>query len=157
MASKSLLVALWVLGTAVAAAVAWQSLRLVGTRNDDVAVGTIPVTASAPVTSAPGDQDPDPEPGDGAGTTTTAVTTTAAPVDDLDVQEQTFDLTGGSTRVRFGADAVEVLWATPQPGYAARIEDEGGGVTKVEFRAGEARSRIDLWWDDGPQFRQREE
>ena len=165
MASKSLLVALWFLGTVVAATVAWQSLRLVG-GTGDVAAGTLPLTAlTVPTDPA----DPEPPLGDGTAPSTTAATSSSAssgdpdpapataPAGAADTHQETFTLTGGSTEVRFGPEGIEVLWATPAPGYTARIEDEGGGVIKVEFRSGRARSRIDLWWDDGPRFSQREE
>ena len=42
MGTKPLLVALWLVGTVVAASVAWQSLRLVSASTDELATGPIP-------------------------------------------------------------------------------------------------------------------
>ena len=52
--------------------------------------------------------------------------------------------------------AVEVLWASPNPGFDVRIVPESPGM-KVEFRADHHRSRIDAWWAGGPQHEIRED
>ncbi len=69
---------------------------------------------------------------------------------------QTFTLTGGTAAISFSASGVEVLWATPNPGFRVVIELESPGI-KVEFRADHHRSRVDAWWSGGPQHSIREE
>lgn len=71
-------------------------------------------------------------------------------------QVLTFHLIGGKTAISFSAASVQVLWATPNPGFEVRVEPESPGI-KVEFRADHHRSRIDAWWDGGPQHEIREE
>ncbi|HEC10555.1 MAG TPA: hypothetical protein ENI86_13490 [Acidimicrobiales bacterium] len=51
----------------------------------------------------------------------------------------------------FSPSGVQVLWASPNPGYTVKIEPESPGM-KVEFRSDAHRSRIDVWWSGGPQF-----
>jgi hypothetical protein len=65
-------------------------------------------------------------------------------------------LTGGTTAISFSASGVDVLWATPNPGFDVSIEAESPGL-KVEFRAEHHRSRVDAWWSGGPQHSIREE
>jgi hypothetical protein len=84
-------------------------------------------------------------------TSPTTSTTASAPAQTL-----TFNLTGGSTAVSFSANGVQVLWATPNPGFDVKIEPESPGF-KVEFRSDSHRSRVDVWWSGGPQHSIREE
>jgi len=65
----------------------------------------------------------------------------------------TFDLEGGSTAISFASGAVTVVWATPHEGYAAEVKQNGADRLTVEFEGDDDRSRIDAWWDDGPQHR----
>ncbi len=89
--------------------------------------------------------------------TTTAQTTTAPPPPTTAAQAQTrtFHLVGGSTAISFSAAEVRVLWATPNPGFDVDVGSGGPGV-RVEFETDDAESRIDAWWDDGPQQEIRE-
>jgi hypothetical protein len=80
---------------------------------------------------------------------------TATPVPQAPAQVLTFDLVGGTTSISFSAQGVEVLWATPRPGFTVRID--GGSSVRVEFRSDEHDSRIDAWWDGGPQTSVRED
>ena len=67
-------------------------------------------------------------------------------------QVLTFDLVGGTASVSFAPNDVHVLWATPEPGFSADIGNGGPGL-RVEFRGDDGESRIDIWWDEGPQWR----
>ena len=71
-------------------------------------------------------------------------------------QTLTFQLVGGSTAISFSPAGVDVLWASPNPGFEVKIEPESPG-TKVEFRSDNHRSRVDAWWADGPRHEIREE
>jgi hypothetical protein len=59
--------------------------------------------------------------------------------------------------LRFSPSGVTVVWANPNPGFDVSQEPEQGNGVKVEFRSDTHRSRVDGWWDGGPQERIREE
>lgn len=86
-------------------------------------------------------------------TTTSTSTTTTAP--QPPPQTKTFDSTGGKAAIHFSAGDVEVLWATPKPGFTVTVDD-GGTSVRVEFESDQHESRIDGWWQDGPQWLIRE-
>ncbi|MDH3753459.1 MAG: hypothetical protein OEU32_06255, partial [Acidimicrobiia bacterium] len=71
-------------------------------------------------------------------------------------QTLTFNLVGGSTAISFSASGVQVLWATPNPGFGVEIEPESPGI-KVQFESEGHKSRIEAWWSAGPQHEIREE
>jgi hypothetical protein len=68
---------------------------------------------------------------------------------------RTYTLVGGTAAIEFSPSGVEVAWATPAPGFTVAVSS--GGTVTVEFRADHHRSRVDAWWDGGPQDRIREE
>ena len=85
--------------------------------------------------------------------TTTVTSLPPAPAGET----RTYNLVGGSTALRFSPSGVTVVWANPNPGFEVESEPENGNGVKVEFRGEEHRSRVDGWWDGGPQERVREE
>ena len=172
MRSKSFLAVIWAVATVVAVAIVWQSLGFVSTRteDDDAALGdgsTTSVVTPAPEASATGTGGGDPAatstptvtlPGGTAtsGTDPVATTSTAAATSTTlavgippDAVDQTFELVGGTAVVRYSSTGVTVLYAVPANGYQAKVEPEEGGM-KVEFRSKGHRSRVVVWWDDGP-------
>jgi hypothetical protein len=70
---------------------------------------------------------------------------------------QTFALVGGSVTVRFLATAVEVVLATPNPGFRPEVDQRGATAIRVEFESPSHRSRLDAAWNDGPDFQIRED
>jgi len=175
MGSKYLLSVLWLLGTVVAAVVAWQSLRFVsastegdpttavavGSGSDgtsvtvasDGTVGSVSIDAEV-ATSATVTRTVD----DGASTTapTTPTSSKSSASSDSDLTtsgsastEQVFDLIGGQAAIRFSPAEVVLVWATPADGYSSEIEYEDGGV-EVKFENGVHESKIEAWWNDGP-------
>lgn len=80
----------------------------------------------------------------------TSSTTTVAPQTTSAEQIRTFNVVGGTTAISFSGNAVEVLWATPNPGFDVEIKP-GSSSVRVEFESNEHKSRIDAWWSDGPQ------
>ena len=83
-------------------------------------------------------------------TTTPPVTSAPAPI------TKSYQLNGGSATLRFSPGGVTVVAATPKPGYTAEVEAEGSGV-RVEFESEAHKSRLDAWWDGGPQVQVRED
>ncbi len=169
MGSKTLLTALWLVGTVVAAMVAWQSLSFVSastegevtapTRSDGNDTGTTVTSGGVPSTTTTQPSTSTPAPAETSTTSASAISSTsttdsAGPTEEP--IEQTFDLVGGRVAISFSPSEVAVLWATPAPGYTVRSHPEDGGV-EVEFDNGEHESKIEAWWADGPRFETREE
>lgn len=178
MRSKSFLAVIWGVATVVAVAIVWQSLGFVSTRTEDgdTALGNgsttsvvTPATPAAdgtevsggsggdpaatsvpPVTLPGGSLPPATEPPATTSTSPPAVSTTLAAGIPADAVDRTFELVGGTAVVRYSSTGVTVLYAVPANGYQAKVEPEGSGM-KVEFRSGDRRSRVDVWWDNGPQ------
>jgi hypothetical protein len=100
---------------------------------------TVPTTTTVPSSSS-------------TTTTTTVPTTTVPPT-----YTQQFNLVGGTVVVDFSAAGVTIELAVPNPGFKLEtIEPESPGW-KVEFRSDSHRSRVDVWWADGPRSEIREE
>jgi hypothetical protein len=51
---------------------------------------------------------------------------------------------------------VTQVTSSPNTGFDLKVEPEGTGL-RVQFESDSHRSRIDAWWDGGPQFRTRED
>lgn len=117
----------WLVATAAATGLAWAGVRSVAT---DVAAPLPPV-----VTTGPTDAPVDPAP-------TTSSTSTA--------RTRTFETTGGTATVRFSVAEVEVLGAVPAAGFTVDLEPEDDGSARVDFESEEHRSRLRVWWSDGP-------
>ena len=83
-------------------------------------------------------------------TTTPPVTSAPAPI------TKSYQLIGGSATLRFSPGGVTVVVATPKPGFTVEVEGEGSGV-RVEFESETHKSRLDAWWDGGPQAEVRED
>ena len=170
MGSKSLLAVLWLAGTIAAATVAWQSLGFVSASTEgEQASPTTRSVASSTTTSTPAptsaagvtrDDTPDSTNGasepNGTAGTDTATTSSRDGTDRPDgAIEQTFNLIGGRTAIRFSPTEVVVVWATPNDGYTVESYPEDGGV-EVEFSNGVHESKLEAWWADGPRFESRE-
>jgi len=66
---------------------------------------------------------------------------------------RTYNLVGGSATLRFEPGKVTVVWANPNPGFRAEIDDRDGGGVRVRFDGDSHRSQVEAWWDGGPQDR----
>lgn len=99
-------------------------------------------TTSVPATSSVPDAAPAP-------TVTTTSTTVPATAPTPAAETQTFTLTGGSAAISFSASGLKLLWATANPDFGVIIEDQSQGL-KIEFRSPNHRSRLDVWWENGP-------
>ena len=92
--------------------------------------------------------------------TTTArppTTTTTVPPPAAAATSKTYNLVGGSATLRFSSSGVTVVAATPKAGYSVDVGDTHGNGVRVEFESDDHRSRVDAWWDGGPQDEVREE
>ena len=71
---------------------------------------------------------------------------------------RTYNLVGGSAALRFDpSGSVTVVWANPNPGFRADIDDRDGGGVRVRFDGDAGRSQVEAWWDGGPQDRVEEQ
>lgn len=93
-------------------------------------------------------------PGSPDGVTTT---TTAAPPPPAAATTRTYKLVGGTATLRFSAERVTVVVATPKAGFSVDVSESHGDGARVEFEGEDHRSRVDAWWDGGPQDEVREE
>jgi hypothetical protein len=108
-----------------------------------------PATAtSPPASTAPPQTSPPPAPA------TAPPPTTAAPPAG---ETRTYNLVGGSAALSFSSAGASVVFATPEPGFEVDVEPQNGNGVRVEFESEGHRSRVDAWWDGGPQDRVREE
>jgi hypothetical protein len=143
----------WAVAAVVAAVVAWQGVGLVG----DQVTDDRPATLSAAEVEArlAGTATPT---GDGGAPATSAPTTTTSappPATGPAATEGTpvlrpYTVTGGTAVLSFSPEGVTAVSATPSTGYQVRSDAHDGGW-RVEFEGPDGRSRIDAWWDGGPQ------
>jgi hypothetical protein len=89
----------------------------------------------------------------GPGPTTTTTTQPPGPAP----SSKTYDLVGGTATLRFSTTGVTVLAATPKPGFSVDVSETHENGVRVEFESDDHRSRVDAWWDGGPQDEVRED
>lgn len=143
--------AVWLVAAALAAGVAWAGIGVVGNQVTDDRPA--PLSADEVAQAVEADQAASsttaPPPADG--------TTTTAPPTDASATTRTYRMEGGVVTLRFSAAGVEVVAATPNEGFNVDYEREHGNGVKVEFESDAHESRIDAWWDGGPQVERRED
>jgi hypothetical protein len=59
-----------------------------------------------------------------------------------------FRLTGGDATVRAGHGAVELVSATPRPGYVMRVSPTGSNPLSVSFTTILRASKLEVSWRD---------
>jgi hypothetical protein len=143
----------WLAAAIVAAGVAWQGVRLVGDQvTDDRSPSLTQEEIDAMVAAATSEGA-----GEAADTSATTTPTTSAPTSggaapsEPAAEVRAWDLTGGSVSLRFAPSGVTVVYAQPRTGYQVRSQPSDGGGMRVEFDGPQGRSRIEGWWDGGPQ------
>ncbi|HET6662862.1 MAG TPA: hypothetical protein VFG94_01330 [Acidimicrobiales bacterium] len=144
--------AVWVMSAALAAGVAWAGIAVVGDQvtddrpaplsADEVAQAVEAEQRASTTTAPPG------------GTTTT---TSATPPADAAATTRTYRMVGGVVTLSFSPSGVEVVGATPNEGFSVDSEPEHGNGVRVEFKSDAHKSRVDAWWDGGPQVERRED
>ena len=66
-------------------------------------------------------------------------------------------MVGGTATLRFSATGVTVVAAAPKPASRWTASSTHGNGVRVEFESDDHRSRVDAWWDGGPQDEVRED
>lgn len=159
-------IVVWVLATLAGVGLAFAAIGTVVDRASQgpppsFAVGTDGDGTGATPTPEDG-RSPDDRQATGAGAAPTAAPTpgsVAAPPSQgsagTEGETRTYDLVGGRAAIRFTRNAVELLWASPAPGFTVDVErEDGGSELSVEFRSEEHRSRVKAWAEEG-RFRDR--
>jgi hypothetical protein len=143
--------AVWVAAAASAAGVAWAGIGVVGNQVTDDRPA--PLSSEQVAQELQANQAP-------ATTTTNApdggISTTAPPADPS-ATTKTYRMQGGVVTLRFSPAGVEVVGASPYEGFTVDTEPEHGNGVRVEFESDSHRSRLDAWWDAGPQVEPRED
>jgi hypothetical protein len=141
--------AVWLVAAAVAAGAAWAGIGVVGDQVTDDRPA--PLSADEVAQAVAADQ--------AASSTTTTrggAPTTTAPPADASATIRTYRMEGGVVTLRFSPAGVDVVGATPNEGFTVDTEPEHGNGVKVEFESDGHESRVDAWWDGGPQVERRE-
>jgi hypothetical protein len=142
--------AVWLVAAALAAGVAWAGIGVVGDQVTDDRPAPLSADEVAQAAAA----------GQAASSTTTTApggpTTTTAPPADASATARTYRMAGGVVTLRFSPAGVDVVGATPNEGFTVDTEPEHGNGVKVEFESDGQESRVDAWWDGGPQVERRE-
>ncbi len=108
---------------------------------------TTPTTAPATTSTTAGTTD--------GGTDGSPSTTTTAPA--AAPTTRSYEMVGGTATVRFSAGAVTLVAATPKAGFTVDVGEGHSNGVRVEFEDEDHESRLDAWWDGGPQDEVREE
>jgi hypothetical protein len=116
-------------------------------------------TSPLPVTTAPAPTSPLPVTTAPAPPTSPPASTAPPPATEAPpaTETRTYNLVGGTAALSFSPGGVSVVFATPEPGFEVDVEPQNGNGVRVEFESEGHRSRVEAWWDGGPQERVREE
>ena len=146
----------WLVAAVVATTVAWQGVGLVGDQvtDDRPATLTASEVEAALAAGAEGTTTgPTASPSPGHRRTTGPTTTAAPAAPGPPPETRSVRAHRGVGRAALHPDGVSVVFATPNPGYQVRSEPTDGGGWRVEFDGDAGRSRVEGWWDGGPQDR----
>jgi len=64
--------------------------------------------------------------------------------------ERSYEMVGGTVRVRFADGRAELLSATPNAGFRVSRNSGDSGDVRVTFRSDDHESRFRAWWENGP-------
>lgn len=65
-------------------------------------------------------------------------------------EERSYEMVGGTVRVRFADGRAELLSATPHAGFRVSRNSGDSGEVRVNFRSDDHESRFRAWWENGP-------
>lgn len=146
------LIGAWVVVVAVTTVLAWQIVSLA-----DSQVSAAPVEIVTP--SATGASEPTTTttdnptststttpvtPTTGSPSTTSSTSTTSAPPTTAGWSVRTVTSVGGTVIVRHRTGEVELVAATPLPGFVMEIDDSGPDRVRVEFDNGDVDVRVEI-------------
>lgn len=145
----------WLLAAVAATTAAWQGVTLV----------THEVTDERPAALAASDVEARLDEGSATTAATSATTTTTAPSPTTSTTapdapapvSRTYRLEGGVVTISFSPTAVTATAVSPNPGFGVKKNEPEDGGWRVELESDGHRSRLDAWWDGGPQARPRED
>jgi len=149
--------ALWVVAAGLATTAAWQGVGLVthqvtDDRPDTLAAADVQAKLDLAAPDEPVATTTVP-----LGDPTTAPTSASTTAPEAAGETRTYTSEGGSATLRFTPAGAEVVLSKPNAGFDVDTEPEHGNGVRVEFENESHRSRIEGWWDGGPQERVREQ
>lgn len=160
-AGRVLTVLAWAIAAVVAGTLAWWAVTLVGAaagRSRDgvlsapeVAEALAAEQAAASATPSGSISTPDATPGTTPGpTASTPGPGTASPTDPAAAEvSRTWDVIGGQVAATCAGPTISLLYATPTDGWRVEVKDSGGEHVEVEFRRGEAETKVRATCVDG--------
>jgi hypothetical protein len=123
-------------------------------RSTRTGAGGDPAGTTRPTTAPGQGTTTQPTTAPGQGSTAPPTTDPTVPPPTAPAVSKTYTMTGGTVRLRFSPQGVTVVFATPKPGFQVTKNEPGDdNGWRVEFEGEGGRSRIDGWWDNGPQVR----
>ncbi len=114
--------------------------------------GTAPTSATTPPPPTTRGTSPSPTTKPPAPNPTTASTAPVPSTTQTSIPggERSYEMVGGSVRVRFADGRAELLSATPNAGFRVSRNSGDPGDVRVNFRSADHESRFRAWWDNGP-------
>ena len=144
----------WLAAASAAAVVAWTGVGLAG---DQLTDDRTPTLSSEEIERALAAETQSPStPTTGTSTTPPTTQPTTPPATDAPPpagETRTFRTSRGTAALVFSPGGVTLAWAAPNAGYQVDQGPGDRGGWRVEFEGDDGRSRIDGWWDAGPQYR----
>lgn len=137
----------WLAAAIAAAVVAWTGVGLAGDQVTDERLATL---SSEEIEGALAAENAT------STTTTTGTPTTTPPATEPPTtsgETRTFRTSRGTAALVFSPGGVTLDWAAPNAGYQVEQGPGDHGGWRVEFEGDDGRSRVEGWWDGGPQYR----
>jgi hypothetical protein len=103
-------------------------------------------TASTPATTGAGTSTST-SAADGGGTSTTAATSTTQGPAVAEIK--TYTAVGGTVTIEVTATTIELLGATPNPGFTVSEKESSPTQIEIEFRSSDHESKVDIRLRDG--------
>jgi hypothetical protein len=143
----------WLFAAGAATTAAWQGVALV---TDQVTDDRPAALAGSDVQDRLDAGSPGSTPTSTTGPPAASSAPTTGPVQ-ADPETRTYRLEGGTTTIQFSPSEVRATVVTPNPGFSVKTSEAEDTGWRVEFESDTHRSRLDAWWDGGPQARPRED
>jgi len=158
--------AAWVVALVLTTVLTWQIVGLADSQVGETPVAVAPslvtsswvdtTTTTSPTSSTTtvsttttpgGDTTSSSASADSSSASTSSSTSSTAAAAEWTVR--TINSVGGSVVVRHRPGEVELQAATPAPGFAVEIDDDGPERVRVEFDSGNVEVRVEVRWESG--------